>query len=48
MSPGNVVWPPGTGNLHDVPDVWPINMPRPQYVSDGGQTGSNVQKVKVS
>ena len=29
-----------TGNLHDVPDVWPINTPRLKYVSDGGRLGS--------
>ena len=29
-----------TGNLHDVPNVCPINTPSDQYVRDGGQTGS--------
>ena len=29
-----------TGNIHDVLGVRYINTPRPQYVSDGGRTGS--------
>ena len=35
---------PGTANLHDVPNVWLLNMPRHKYVRDGGRMCSKKQE----